>query len=196
MPSDRAAGIRHDAHGRRTAVLPLESVHALHVALLEQFGDNAPDLLYRTGYEWALQEMPLLNRQLRDASGKGGDLWQMDAKFVLESWWLPLAEAGWGSSTFDGSSRSRGIIFVELQHSVVTPAFTGSDQPVCHLYAGLYAGALSFFERAERHATEIQCAASGAATCLFALGPGADIDAAETWRQQGVLAAEIIRRLR
>lgn len=185
-----------DAAGLRTAALSADSLHALHGALIEQFGENAPDVLYRSGYEWALQDMVRLQNQLQQAIGPATDFWQMDAKFILDSWWTPLADAGWGQNVFNTASLSRGILFSELHGSAVATAFAGSDQPVCHLYAGLFAGALSFFDRTERHAAELQCAACGGTSCVFVIGAGAEVDAAETWRQQGVTAVEITRRLR
>jgi predicted hydrocarbon binding protein len=117
---------------------------------------------------------------------------------VLDRWWSPLAQAGWGTVTLDVSSLSRGFAFIELRHSTVVAALAGPNratEPLCHLYAGLFAGALSFFERAERHGVEIQCAALGAPACRFAVGPGSQIDEVEMWRKQGIAPDEIRRRL-
>lgn len=182
--------------GARVAALSVEFVQAFHFALVEHMGDSAQDILYRSGYEWGLQDMIRLNERLHDEiGGSNFDLWQMDAKFVVESWWTPLAESGWGACQFDFSRLSRGIVCVDLKNSIVAQALESSDQPVCHLYAGLFAGALSFFERAERHAVEIQCRSLGQDSCKFVIGPGAEVDNAESRRQQGASAAEIIRRL-
>ena len=186
----------HAASHRRLAALGVDAIHALHFALIEQLGDAASDVLYRTGYEWGLQDMVRFSQQLHQDVGRSMDLWQMDVKFILDAWWATFVAEGWGPATFDCSSMARSVAFAELHESAVVPAFAGSDQPVCHLYAGLYAGALSFFERTECHAVELQCAAAGATACIFAIARGADIDAAETWRQQGMPTAEIVRRLR
>ena len=177
------------------AALSLEFVQALHLAIIEQFGEYAQDVLYRSGYEWGLQEMIRLNQQLREDLGGNFDLWQAEAKFILEAWWEPLVEAGWGRCAFDLAKIARGIVWVELRGSVVAAAFPGSDDPVCHIYAGMFGGALSFFERSERHAVEIECAGARAALCRFLIAGGAEIDRAETWRQQGTAPAEIAQRL-
>jgi len=190
-----SAALRH-ADGQRVAALSLDTIHALHLALIEQLGENAADVLYRSGYEWALQDMVRFNRQLRQKLGDDADLGQMDARFILDSWWAPFAEAGWGTCTFDPVALARGIMLVELRGSAVAPGFAGSDQPACHLYAGLFAGAFSYFERTERHAAEMHCTACGAATCTFLVGPGAEVDSAETQRQHGAAPAEILRQFR
>lgn len=194
--ADAGQGSLRRTDGTRVSTLSLEWVHELHATLVAQFEDNAADVLYRSGYEWGLQDMVGLNHRLRQEIGGAFDLWQTDAKFALESWWAPLAEAGWGNCTFELLGGARGIVLIDLRSSIVAAALQEAEEPVCHLYAGLFAGVLSFFERTERHSTEIQCAAMGAASCRFIVGSGPDIDSAEGSRQQGHAAAEIVRRLR
>ncbi len=191
-----AEGSIQSGDGQRIAALPQPLLHSLHGAMVESLGRSSRDALYRTGFEWALQEMLRLNQQMHDKFGGGFDFWQMDAKFVLDSWWSPLESMGWGAATFDLSAVSRGIVLVELRSSAVAAALNGAKEPVCHLHAGLFAGSLSFFDRVERHAVEVQCAAMGHESCNFVVGPGADIDSAETWRKEGASAADIGRRFR
>ena len=184
------------ADGQRASALPAEFLHSLHETLARDLGENAPQVLYACGYEWSLQDMVRLTRRLgAEFAGGNLDLWQLDARFVLDTWWAPLTAAGWGAWMLDLSTHLKGITFVELRHSAVAAIRPGASEPVCHLYAGLFAGALSFFERSENHAVEIQCAATGHAACKFVIGPGAQIDAVESWRKQGASADEIRRRL-
>jgi predicted hydrocarbon binding protein len=182
---------------QRVLAASLSFVQGLHFTLVETLGDAAPDVVYRIGYEWSLQEMLRLNQRMHDEFGSESfDFWQMDAKFVLDAWWAPMEAAGWGSITSDLAGLTRGIALIHVTQSTVAAALSGSDQPVCHLYAGMFAGAFSFFAREERHAVELDCAGAGSDTCKFVIGLGADIDSAESWRQQGVSAAEITQRLR
>jgi predicted hydrocarbon binding protein len=153
-------------------------------------------MLYHAGYEWGLQDMLHLSQRMRDESDTpdNRDLWKMDAPFVLERWSAPFAAAGWGACIFDLSSHAKGITFVELRHSASAAAVTAANAPVCHLYAGLFAGALSFYDRVESHGVEIECSALGHACCRFIIGPGPIIDQAENARHSGV-SSEGIRRL-
>lgn len=184
------------AGGERVTAISIEMIGGLYQSLVNLFGDKSRDLFYRTGYEWALQDMVMLNQRLHDEIGGANvDLWQMDAKFIMESWWTPIGEAGWGRCTFNFAAQSQGLVFVELHDSAVAAPFAEAEAPVCHLYSGLFAGALSFFERTERHAVEIQCHAQGAASCQFIVGPGAKIDAAEAMRVKGTPPLEIVSRL-
>lgn len=197
LQPDPAQGSLREADGRRLAVAPADLLLSLHLALFERFADNSQDVLYRSGYEQGLQEMLRLNAFLREQyGGDAFDLWQMDAKFILDAWWQPLARAGWGSCSFDFTLLARGIAIADMADSPIASALGSTDHPICHFLAGLLAGALSFFERAECHATEIECRAAGGKKCRFVIAPGDVIDSAEGWRQQGVSADDIVRRLR
>lgn len=197
--SDLATGTLRSPDDRRTAVLPDLFLGQLHRHLADEIHGTTRHSLYKFGYEASLQSMVLLSRQLQEEFAGGNlDLWQMDAKFILDRWWAPHASTGWGSLSFDLSSLANGFAFVELRHSAIVAALVADSrpaEPVCHYYAGLFAGALSFFERTERHAIEFHCAALGAPACRFAIGPGSHIDEAELWRKQGIAPDEIRRRL-
>jgi predicted hydrocarbon binding protein len=195
-PEEWFARSFRDAAGQPMPVASIEFVRSLHFTLLETFGDDTQDVLYRIGYEWGLREMTALSRRLREGTAPSGNLWQMDVKSVLETWWAPLLAGGWGAWTLTATSKARGISAIEMHNSIVASALPGADFPVCHLYAGLFAGGLSFFERAERHGVEISCRAVGDPACTFVIAPAGEVDPVETWRQQGVAMTEIIGRLR
>lgn len=190
-------GVLRLGDGQRTAVLPASFAGHLTTEIDSVFGETTRHVLYKCGYDWALRDMVRLSRELGEEFGGGADLdlWQLDARFVLERWWSQLAAAGWGWCTFDFSSLTRGFVFAEVKQSIAVTTARTATQPVCHLYAGLFAGALSFFDRTERHAVEFQCAALGAPTCRFAIGAGPQVDEIESWRHQRISADEIRRRL-
>lgn len=191
--SDLATGKLLCPDGQRRVALVTDLIQNLHSALTENFGESTRDLLYRSGFEWGLEEMLALNSRLQP--GKGVSLVKMDPKYVFESWAKSLRECGHGTANFDFSRLDRGIVLVELQQSAIAAALESAEQPACHLYAGLFAGAFSFYDRVERHAVEIQCAALGQPACTFIVGPGSDVDAAEAARQKGARTAEILSRL-
>ncbi len=199
-----AEGMLLTPDGRRVAALPEALIEVLHRGLNEPGSSHLPQLLYRAGYEWGLQDMLQLSARLREESGgtEPRDLWKMDAPFVLERWAAPFAAAGWGACIFDLSAHAKGITLVELRHSAAAaacrePIKSAADratatahrepvEPACHLYAGLFAGALSFYDRVESHAVETECAALGHGCCRFIIGPGPIIDQAESARHTGV----------
>lgn len=180
--------------GRRVIALPEALLQALHRGRKGSASVQARQAIYRTGYEWGLQDMLQLSDRRRDEFSDRRDLWQMDAPFVLEHWAAPFAATGWGACIFDLTSHDKGLMFVELRQSAAAAAVGETTVPACDLYAGLFAGALSFFDRAESHAIETECVALGHACCRFIVGPGRLIDQAETARLAG-RSHDAIRRL-
>ena len=191
--SDLTTGKLLCQDGQRSVALVMGLLQSFHSVLNENFGESSKDLLYRSGFEWGLQEMLALNSRLQP--GKGIGLGQMEPQYVFDSWGKCLRACGHGTASFDFTRLDRGIALVELQQSAIASALEGAGQPACHLYAGLFAGAFSFYDRVERHAVEIQCAALGQPACTFIVGPGSDVDAAEAARQKGAGTAEILSRL-
>ena len=190
-----AEGALRQSDRQRAAVVPLEFLADLQAALAPDFGPSTRHLLYCTGFDWGLRDMVRLGQRLRDESdgGENRDLWQREAMFVLESWWAPLAAGGWGGCAF--STLPHGLVLATVSESASAAAAGQASEPVCHLTAGLLAGALSFYERAERHAVEVQCAALGHATCQFIIGASPHIDTVEKWQHQNLPVDEIRRRL-
>src|SRR5438105_2118636 len=79
---DPAEGSLRLPDAQRIIAISEPLVRGLHFALVETLGDTAQDALYRIGYEWALQGMLKLNRELRDEAGDPSfDFWQTDPAF-------------------------------------------------------------------------------------------------------------------
>lgn len=173
----------------------LEFLRSLHFTMLEEFGDETQDALYRTGFEWGLRDLAVLASRPAGGTPETGTPAERAAG-TLRRWWSTLAAAGWGSVEFDVSLIDRGIVIAAAKESAAAAALGGSDDPVCHLYAGLLAGAVSHLAREERHAVEIACQALGDERCLFVIAPGPLADSTENWRQQGLRPGEILNRVR
>ena len=199
------------ADGRRVAAWSEVFLQTLHRSLAQETPDTAAHVLYRVGFEWGLQDLLQLHQQVRDEFGRrpDQDLWKLDDTTVFQRWSTPLATAGWGRWEFDRTARASGLTIVELHHSAVAAALASPPppaggesgaparhkpvEPVCHLYAGVFAGALSFYDRAELHAVETECVSLGHACCRFLVGPGPIIDRAETARRTGANHDAIVR---
>lgn len=69
-------------------------------------------------------------------------------------------------------------------------------KPVCHLYAGLFAGFFSDLVRKTLSCIEIQCYSMGETYCKFLLGTKDRIDAVAFWQNEGATARDIEKRLR
>jgi predicted hydrocarbon binding protein len=181
----------HD--GQRAARIDEAFINGLHLGAAEEAGDAGGLLMYRCGYRWGIEDMKRFNDRMRQEFGGGKrDIWQMNTRFVLETWWWPLTITGFGGWSLDFSFRERDITVVEICNSAVAQSIDMTGKPVCHLYAGLLAGVFSFFERKERQAIEIQCYAMGNDTCKFLIGNQEQVNAVDFRVKKGSPAAEII----
>lgn len=68
-------------------------------------------------------------------------------------------------------------------------------KPVCHIYAGLFAGFFTSLIKKDLGCIEIQCYAMGETFCKFLLGKKDRIDAASFWHNEGATARDIEKRL-
>lgn len=178
--------------GQRASEVSEDFIVGLHAGLEEDVGDASNLIMYKCGIDWGLQDMKRFNNRMRHEFGGGKlDIWQMNKRFVFESWWWPLTVQGWGGWTLDLSFENRDMTFVEIRNSAVARSMEQVGKPVCHLYAGMFAGVFSYFEREERQSIEVQCYSMGNDRCKFMIGKEKQVNAAEFWRQEGANAEEI-----
>jgi predicted hydrocarbon binding protein len=194
--NDPSKGMIYIRDGQRAAKVSEDFIVGLHHGLEEDVGDAASLIMYKCGREWGLRDMKRFNDRMRHEFGGGKlDIWQMNPQFVFETWWWPLTIQGWGAWTLDVSFHSRGLIFAEIRNSAVAQSMQRVGKPVCHLYAGMFAGVMSFYERTHRESIEVQCYSMGNDCCKFMIGPEKQVNAAEFWRQEGATAEEIRNKL-
>lgn len=191
--SDSTKGTIHLRDGQRAARVSEAFINGLHVGVEDEVGDASGLIMYRCGYQWGLEDMKRFATRMRQEFGGGKqDIWQMNMGFVFESWWWPLTVEGYGGWTLDLGFLKKGITVAEIRNSAVAQSIKMANKPVCHLYAGLFAGALSVYDKAERGAIEIQCYAMGNDACKFLIGDQKQVNAAEFWRKEGASAHEIV----
>jgi uncharacterized protein len=179
--------------GQRAARVTEAFVNGLHLGAEEEVGSASSLLMYRFGQQWALRDMKRFAERMRQEFGGGKrEIWDMNTKFVFETWWWPLTVQGYGAWRLDLDLRNQDLIVVELRNSAVAQSMAMVGKPVCHLYAGLFAGAFAYFEREERESIELQCYAMGNEVCKFVVGDKKQVDAAEFWRNEGATAAEVL----
>lgn len=182
--------------GQRAARISESFINGLHMGIEEEVGGSSGLLMYRCGQEWALADMKRFAARMRQEYGGGKlEIWQMNPRFVWECWWWPLTVAGFGGWALDLSFADKDISLVEIRNSAVAKSMKIVGRPVCHLYAGLFAGAFSFFKRQELQCIEVQCYAMGNDVCKFLVSDEKRVNAAEFWREEGASAKTIVENL-
>ena len=165
----------------------------LQEGLETEVGEASAVIMYQCGLQWGKLDMDRFEERFEEEYGK--PMHEMNVHFALEAWWWPLTSAGWGSWEVDLSRVDQGYVVVRLHNSAVAKSLGRVGKPVCHLYAGLLAGAMSRVVGNDLSSIEIQCYAMGEDHCRFLIGQDDRVDAAEFWMNEGASAADIVRQL-
>ncbi len=158
-------------------------------------GDAAGMVMYKMGYEFGLQDFKDFQTRFEREYGGSTRLSDANVNFILEQWWWPLNAEGWGGYKVDFSHRKQGIIFVDVYDSAVAKSVGNIGKPVCHIYAGMFAGALTYLSKHELSGIEIQCFAMGEEYCKFLIGSEKRVNAASFWVQEGASSGEIMEKI-
>jgi len=193
---DEEKGAIYLRDGQRAAKVTESFINGLHLGIEEEVGAASALMMYKCGTAWGIQDMKRFADRMRQEFGGGKrEIWNMNPAFVWECWWWPLTVEGFGGWTLDLKFQDRSLNVVEIRNSAVAKSMKMLGKPVCHLYAGLFAGAFSFYDRKERDSIEIQCYSMGNDVCKFLVGDKTKVNAAEFWRQEGAGANEILAQL-
>jgi uncharacterized protein len=162
--------------------------------LEEEVGDASGVLMYNIGQQWGQEDAKFFRNWFIKEYGYE-DFSQLNLMYVLEAWWWPFISQGWGNWEVDMSDQKNGFMFINIFDSAVARTLGDVGKPVCHLYAGLFAGFFSDLINKDLGCIEIQCYAMGETYCKFLLGKKDRIDAASFWHNEGATARDIQKKL-
>lgn len=179
--------------GQRMMMVSEDFIVGYQVALEEELGDAASDIMYRCGFEWGKKDIRSFAKRYVEEFGKKIN----EANFgsMLETWWWPFQASGWGAWRYDLSHRKEGLIYIDLYDSAVAQSIGNIGKVACHYYAGLFAAVFTHLAKRELSTIEIQCYSMGEDFCKFVVGSSKRINAAQFWVQEGARANEVIARL-
>lgn len=191
---DSPKGIVTDWNEGRNIFVAEDFIIGLIEGLEEEVGEAAGVVMYNIGHQWGLQDADFFQVWFEKEYEK--KISESNSKFVLEAWWWPFITQGWGNWEVDLSDQKNGFMFINIFDSAVARTLGDVGKPVCHLYAGLFAGFFSKLIRRELGCIEIQCYSMGETYCKFLLGRKDRIDAAQFWQNEGATARDIEKQLR
>ncbi len=193
------SGEMHKIHLRdtqRAAYATEAFICGLHRGIEEEVGDASNLIMYKSGYNWGIKDANRFANRMRQEFGGGKtEIWQMNRQFVLECWWWPLTTMGWGAWQCDFNYERQGMAFITITNSMVAKSMEQVGKPVCHMYAGMFAGFFSVLNQREKGSIEVECYSMGNDCCKFLIGEGERVNAAEFWHREGANAEEILQRL-
>jgi uncharacterized protein len=162
--------------------------------LEEEVGDASAAVMYTVGCEWGKQDSLAFEKWFEKEYGRG--IRQSNLMFLLETWWWPYTSQGWGRWDVDLSDRQQGFMFINLYDSALARTLGDVGKPVCHIYAGLFAGFFTELVKKQLSCIEIQCYSMGENYCKFLIGGQDRINAAAFWLNEGATSKDIAQRLR
>lgn len=190
---DRAAGAVVDSLGRRTLVAPVGWLQIWRDAIAQETGDAADEILSAIGSAWGAADMAAFIGRASDEFGE--ELSKIHMAVALQTWWWPFNTAGWGVARFDYGRPGQKWIRVDVGESACARAARTGQRPVCHLYAGLFAGALGRLTGRKLTGVEVRCRACDGGDCRFLVTTETRAAAMRELRAAGVQADEIESRL-
>ena len=126
----RADGELRNRLGQRMMLVSEDFIVGYQVALEEELGDAASDIMYRCGFEWGRQDIRAFAKRYVDEFGT--KINQANFGSMLETWWWPFQASGWGAWRYDLSHRKEGLIYVDLFDSAVAKSVGNIGKVACH----------------------------------------------------------------
>ncbi|WOD40702.1 V4R domain-containing protein [Nodosilinea sp. E11] len=183
-----------DWNNTRNVLTSEDFIIGLLEGLQEEVGDASAAIMYTVGLEWGKHDSLIFEAWFEREFAMSPR--RANLMFLLETWWWPFISQGWGRWEVDMSDRKQGFMFINVFDSAVARTLGDVGKPVCHLYAGLFAGFFTEMVRKQLSCIEIQCYSMGETYCKFLLGGRERIDAAAFWMNEGANARDIEKRLR
>lgn len=191
---NRAEGTIDDWHDSRNILASEDFIVALIKGLEQEVGNASSVVMYNIGKEWGKQDAVFFQNWFEAQFQQ--PLHKSRPSLALEAWWWPFTSQGWGNWEVDLDDQKNGFMFINIFDSAVARTLGDVGKPVCHIYAGLFAGFFSHLVKKELGCIETQCYAMGETYCKFLLGKQNRIDAATFWQNEGATAGDIATRLR
>ena len=187
-------GTIDDWNDSRNILVSENFIVGLVAGLEEEIGEASSAVMYNIGRAWGEEDARFFQNWFAKEY-ECQDIKQLNLTYVLEAWWWPFISQGWGNWEVDMSEQKNGFMFINVFDSAVARSLGDVGKPVCHIYAGLFAGFFTNFIKKELGCIEVQCYAMGETYCKFLLGKHDRIDAASFWQNEGATASDIKKRL-
>lgn len=191
---DRDRGTVADWNESRNTFASEDFIIGLIEGLEEEVGSASAVVMYNIGYQWGMRDAKFFQQWFEQEYKK--NIREVNSVFMLEAWWWPFTAQGWGNWEVDMSEHKNGFMFVNIFDSAVARTLGDVGKPVCHIYAGLFAGFFSDIVKKSLSCIEIQCYSMGETYCKFLLSSKDRVDAANFWHNEGATARDIEKRLR
>jgi predicted hydrocarbon binding protein len=176
--SDLEMGLLENREGDRLLALPETFIQAIYAGLDKETGQASRLVLYNCGRWWGKNFYTRFCEQISDYYGTSlADMGMIEFMQALQQCWITH---GWGKIDLDQSYQNRGFIVIKIWNSPFARHAPKTDQPVCHLEAGILAAFFSQLTGRDLHCVQTTCESMGADCNRFVLGLPKRLEPAET----------------
>jgi uncharacterized protein len=190
---DPKTGIIENVYGQRVVRVSEDFITGLLGGLEEEVGDAAGEIMYKTGFQWGIEDMKSFTPRIQQEFEL--QFQKMGMGFMLETWWWPLQIEGWGGWRYDFRQGKNGLIFIDLFESAVAQSLGDVGKVMCYFYAGMFAAVFTTLAKRELACIEIQCYSMGEDYCKFLISTAKRVNAAAFWRSEGATSGDIIKKV-
>jgi photoactive yellow protein len=174
-PDEALRGVIRDGLERRVVDAPAPFFAALRATCDRLAPETWQLFATEWGVQWGRRTAVDLEASVLESGGRS--LREVPMREVARLISTYLAERGWGSTSFDFTLTTEGLLVIELERSALAeaaprPPRTGSapqDDLACHIVAGCLSGILSSVADRRLAAREVACVAGGAPRCTIVL---------------------------
>lgn len=184
-----------DWNEARNILVTEDFIIGLIEGLEQEVGSASSVIMYNIGKSWGTKDAEFFKNWFEKEYEYERGINHYPLPYVLEAWWWPFTTQGWGNWEVDLSDQKNGFMFINIFDSAVARTLGDVGKPVCHIYAGLFAGFFSGLIQKQLSCIEIHCYAMGETYCKFLLGKKDRLDAATFWMNEGATAKDIEKRL-
>lgn len=176
--SDLEMGLLENRDGNRLLALPDTFIQSMYAGLEKETGQATRLVLFNCGRWWGKNFYTRFREQMSDYySTPLADMGMVEFMQALQQCWKTH---GWGKIDIDQTHQNRGFLVIKIWNSPFARQAPKTDQPACHLEAGILSSFFSQLTGRDLHCVQTTCESMGADCNRFVIGLTKRLEPAET----------------
>lgn len=144
---------------------------SVYSVIEKNYPEKAKSIWHKAGLEWGQTAYSIIENLSKTVFPNITNIQDLGMEQFETLFTNHIASNGWGN--FELKRRDQ-FLFVDLYDSLIVDIMkdnepAGATSPVCHIYAGFFAGIFSMLSKMELGCVEITCQANGYEHCSFLL---------------------------
>ena len=193
LQGDFESGLLENRQGGRLLAIPDTLLLGLYHGLNAELGSATGIILYNCGSKWGKNFFRRFREEISCYYEK--PLAEMEMIELIQCLKQCWKAHGWGIIELNFDEYQQGWLQVKVTHSAFAKAIAASQQPSCHIEAGLLSAFFSELSGTELYCLQTTCESLGADSNLFILGLEKRLETAVAMVEQGNTHTAIMQSL-